>query len=121
MGAPEPAIEVRAWWVYWVSIAVAAALWIGIGLVGGRDGLRSALGQPLGLAILVVPLIVAGVDLVLYRKTHEEVCRLEAERHGWLRAMVGRGYSATTFLWTGVALLGLVAVIVAAALGRAFA
>lgn len=110
----------RAWWIYWLSIAVAAAIWIGLGLVGGREGLRSALGQPLGLAILVAPLIVAGVDLILYRETHEEVCRMEAERHGWLRAMVGRGYSATTFLWTGVALLGLVALIVAAAVGGTF-
>jgi len=112
---------VRAWWVYWLSIAVAAALWIGVGLVSGRDGLRSALGQPLALAILVAPLIVAGIDLILYRTTHEEICRLEAERHGWLRAMVGRGYSATTFLWTGVALLGLVALIVVVAVGGTFA
>ena len=110
------ALAVRAWWIYWASIAVAAVLWIGAVVVGGRDGLRGMLHQPVGLAILVLPLVVAGVDLVLYRQRHEEVCRIEVERHGWLRVMTGGGYSARTFLWTGVALVVFAGTIVVAAL-----
>jgi hypothetical protein len=109
----------RAWWLYWLSIGVAAVLWIGVPLIGGRDGLRAWTDQPFGLAILLLPLVVAGLDLILYRTSHEEVCRLEAERHSWLRALVGRGYSARTFVWTGVALLGIVVLIVAAKVGGA--
>jgi hypothetical protein len=109
----------RAWWVYWLSIAVAATLWIGVPLIGGRDALRVWTDQPAGLAVLLLPLVVAGLDLILYRTSHEDVCRLEAERHGWLRALVGRGYSATTFAWTGVALLAIVVLIVAAKVGGA--
>ena len=104
----------RAWRVYWISIAVAAVLWIGVPVIAGSGGVRDLLAQPVWLAILLLPLVVAGVDLVLYRDSHEEVCRLEAQRHGWLRALVGRGYSARTFLWTGVALLGLVGLILIA-------
>ena len=104
----------RAWWVYWVSIALAAIVWIGVPLLTGRDGIATVLHQPIGLAIMLLPLIVAGVNLIAYRDSHEEVCRLEAQRHGWLRAMVGNGYSARTFALTGVALLALVALILAA-------
>jgi hypothetical protein len=105
---------VRAWWVYWLTIAVAAALWIGVALISGRDGLRSLLEQPLGLAALLLPLVVAGVNLIVYRTSHEEVCRLEVARHPSLRYLVGRGYSARTFAWTGGALLVLAGVMVAA-------
>jgi hypothetical protein len=104
----------RAWYVYWISIAVAAVLWIGVPLLAGRDGLAALLAQPLWLAILLAPLVVAGVNLILFRDSHETVCRLEAQRYGWLRAMVGNGYSARTFALTGVALLALVALILGA-------
>jgi hypothetical protein len=109
--------EMRAWWVYWIAIAVGAVIWLGAILVVGRDGFRSLLTQPLWLVVLVAPLVVAGADLIVYRTTHEEVCRLEARRHGWLRAMVGDGYSARTFTWTGVALLVVAGLIVAWAAG----
>jgi hypothetical protein len=105
--------------VYWLSIGIAAVVWVGGALLGGRSGLSAMLGQPVGLTILLLPLVVAGVDLIVYRSSHEEVCRVEAERHGWLRALVGRGYSAATFAWTGVALLGLVGVILLAKTGGA--
>jgi hypothetical protein len=108
----------RAWWFYWLTIGVAAVLWIGVSVVSGRDGLLGLLKQPLGLAILVLPFVVAGVNLIAFRSSHEEVCRLEVERHPSLRFLVGRGYSARTFAWTGVALLVLAVLIVAAALGR---
>jgi hypothetical protein len=103
---------VRAWWVYWLSVGFAALLWIGVPVIIGGAALRSLLADPSWLAIFVAPLVVAGLDLVLFRAAHEEVCRSEARRHGWLRALVGDGYPAATFLWTGVAVLGLAAVIV---------
>jgi hypothetical protein len=106
---------VRAWWVYWLSIAIAAVLWVGVPLVLRGPAFRSLLANPVWLVIFVAPLVVAGLDLVLFRETHEEVCRLEARRHRWLRALVGDGYSATTFMWTGVAVLALAVVIVGAA------
>jgi hypothetical protein len=104
----------RAWWVYWISIAVAAVLWIGAPLLLGGSRFRALLHERIWLAVFVIPLVVAGLDLILYRVAHEEVCRLEARRHRWLRALVGDGYSATTFMWTGVAVLGLAIVVVAA-------
>lgn len=102
----------RAWWVYWLCVAFAAVLWIAVPLLIGGAALRSLLADPVWLAIFVAPLVVAGLDLVLFRAAHEDVCRLEARRHRWLRALVGDGYRAATFLWTGVAVLGLAAVIV---------
>jgi hypothetical protein len=108
---------VRAWWVYWLTIAVGAILWIGVALISGRHGLVNLLEQPLGLAILLLPIVAAGVNLIAYRASHEEVCRLEVERHPALRYLVGRGYSARTFAWTGAALFVLAGVIVAAVIG----
>ena len=104
--------EVRAWWAYWVSITFAAVLWLGALLLLGRSSLRSILGNPMGLTVFVAPLVVAGVDLILFRATHEEICRLEARRHRWLRSLVGQGYSAAAFLWSGVAVLVVAIVIV---------
>lgn len=110
----------RAWWVYWISIALTAVLWIGLPLIVGRDGLRTALAQPIWLAILLLPLLAAGLNLVFFRETHEEICALEVERHPWLRTIVGRGYSARTFAATGVALLGVVGFVIIAELGNLF-
>jgi len=104
---------VRAWWSYWLTVAVGAALWLGIAVVGGRDGIKTALSQPLSAAILLAPIFLAGLNLIVFRQTHEVVCRMEAERHRSLSTLVGRGYSARTFALTGLVLLGLgVAVIV---------
>src|SRR3954452_11895770 len=108
----------RAWWVYWLTIAIATVLWIGAPVVTGRDGFRSFLTQPLGLAILLAPLVAAGINLIVFRTSHEEVCRYEVARHPGLRHLVGGGYSARTFAWTGVILLGLVALALAAVLGN---
>jgi hypothetical protein len=88
-------------------VVLGAVIWIGVLVVGGRDGFRSTLGSPIGLAILLAPLVVAGVNLVLYRQSHEEVCRIEVGRHRSLRMIAGNGYSANTFAMTGVALIAL--------------
>jgi len=97
----------RAWWTYWLTLAIGAALWIGVAIASGRDGLRAALGQPIWALILIAPIVLAGLNLVVYRRTHEVICRLEAEHHHWLALLVGRGYSARTFALTGAALLAL--------------
>src|SRR5262245_38725911 len=104
----------RAWWTYWIAVGLAAVLWIGLPVVAGRDWFREQLHEPLSLAILLIPVAFAGLNLIAFRASHEEVCRLEAQRHSWLRALVGRGYSARQFALTGIVLLGLVVVILAA-------
>jgi hypothetical protein len=107
MAADHDRGVMKAWWAYWLSLAVAIVLWFGGIVVLGRDGFRSALGEAPFAFILAAPILVAGLDLVAFSRTHEQVCRLEAERHAWLRALVGRGYSARTFLLNGVALIAI--------------
>lgn len=102
----------KAWRTYWLTLAVGAVLWIGIALVAGRDGVRTALGQPITAAILLAPIFLAGLNLIAFRQTHEVVCRMEAERHRWLSVLVGRGYSARTFALTGLVLVALDGVLV---------
>jgi hypothetical protein len=109
---------VRAWLTYWFSIGVAAILWIAVAIGAGRDGMREILHQPGWLLILVSPLVVAGLNLILFRESHEQVCRLETERHSWLRYIVGSGYSARTFGLTGLALLGMASLVIALQLMR---
>jgi hypothetical protein len=108
----------RAWWVYWLTIGIGVLLWVGALVIAGRDGFRELLRQPLWLLILLSPLVAAGVNLVLYRASHEDVCRYEVGRHPWLRYVVGRGYSAGMFAWTGVVLLGVALLILAAILAN---
>jgi hypothetical protein len=96
---------VKAWWAYWLTLAAGATLWVGVTVIAGREGIRSALGQPIWAVILLGPIFLAGLNLVAFRETHEVVCRMEAERHRWLSLMVGRGYSARTFALTGIVLL----------------
>jgi len=98
---------VKAWWSYWLTLVFGAVLWIGVAVVAGREGIRTTLGQPIGAAILIAPIVLAGLNLVAFRRTHEKVCRMEAKRHRWLSVLVGRGYSARTFALTGLALLTL--------------
>jgi hypothetical protein len=98
---------VRAWWAYWLTLAVGAALWIGVAVATPGGTMRDALHHPVWLFVLLAPLVAAGGNLIVFRRQHETICRLEAERHAWLRMLVGRGYSATTFAATGVALVGL--------------
>jgi hypothetical protein len=107
---------VRAWRAYWLTIGVATVLWIGVGVAGPDRGMRAILEQPLWLILLLTPLVVAGVNLVVFRRSHETICRLEVDRHPWLRYLVGDGYSARTFALTGIALLGLVVLLIVALL-----
>ncbi len=86
----------RAWWSHWLTLTVGAVLWIGVAVVGGREGIRTALDQSIWAAILLAPIFLTGLNLVAFRPTHEAVCRMEAERRRWLSVVVGRGYSART-------------------------
>jgi hypothetical protein len=63
-------------------------LWIGVAVAAGREGIRTALGQPIWATILLTPIFLAGLNFVAFRLTHEVVCRLEAERHRWLSLLV---------------------------------
>ena len=102
----------KAWWAYGLTLAVGAVLWIGVAVIAGRHGIMTALGQPIWAAILLAPIFLAGLNLVAFRRTHEVVCRMEADRHRSLSLLVGRGYSAQTFVMTGLVLLGLGVVLV---------
>ena len=54
---------------------------------------------------LSVPPVIAGIDLIVFRSSHEQICARESRERAWLRALVGNGYSARTFLLTGVVLV----------------
>jgi len=108
---------VRAWWTYWLTFGLAAVLWIGAAISAPAGGMRAILAQPLWMILLLAPVVVAAINLIVFRESHEEICRLEVARHPWLRYLVGGGYSARTFALTGLGLLGLVAVLIAARLG----
>ena len=110
----------RAWWTYWVTFALGAALWMGVAIAFPEGRMRDALHQPVWLILLLAPLVAAGANLLIFRRQHETVCRLEAERHTWLRMLVGRGYSAATFAVTGVVLIGLAVVVLGGVVGGAW-
>ena len=70
----------RAWWAYWLTLAIGAALWIGATVVGGREededrAWSADLGsRPAG------PDLPRRANLVcIPRATHEVVCRMEAK------------------------------------------
>jgi hypothetical protein len=105
-----------AWRVYWLSIGIGVLVWVGALVLASGGGIRNLLADPIVALLLLAPFVVAGIDLIVFRKSHEEVCAIEARRYAWLRAMVGNGYSATAFAITGVALLAFVAWIVAVTL-----
>lgn len=52
----------KAWWAYWLTLAVGAAIWIGVAVIAGRDGIKTALSQPLLAAILLAPIFLAGLN-----------------------------------------------------------
>ena len=105
-------VSVTAWRAYWVLISIASVAWIGYALTH-RGGLTDLASEPLWLAVLVLPLLGAGINLVLVSREHEVVCAREAAQHRWFAMIVGRGYPAWTFRATGIFLIllsGLVAV-----------
>ena len=52
--------------------------------------------------VLSLPLFLAGLNLVVFSRTHEQICAIEVARHRWLRLITMGGYSRRTFLITGL-------------------
>jgi len=52
--------------------------------------------------VLSLPLFLAGINLVLFSESHEQICASEVARHRWLRVVTMGGYSRRTFLITGL-------------------
>lgn len=97
-----------------------ALVWSGAAVVLGRAGLMRALDQPIWAAILISPIFLAGLNLVIFRNSHEAVCRMEVERHPRLSYLVGRGYSARAFALTGVSLVAFgIVIVIGQAVGAA--
>lgn len=101
----------RAWWAYWLTLIAGAVLWTAAAVVAPHGAFGSILREPVWLVLLLAPLLAAGVNLIAFRRSHEEVCQIEVAQHKWLRFLVGPGYSSGTFALTGSVLLGLVAAI----------
>jgi len=99
----------RAWWAFWLTLGTAAVLWLGAALLAPDRDVRAALANRVVLVVLLAPLVAAGLNLILFRNAHEAACRVEVQRHRWMRAIAGSGYSATSFAVTGVAILAFVA------------
>jgi hypothetical protein len=86
-----------AWRAYWWTIAVwLLALVIYVAL---RRSVESTLLWGL---VLSLPLFLAGINLVLFGESHEQICAREVARHRWLRVVTMGGYSRRTFLITGL-------------------
>jgi hypothetical protein len=91
-----------AWRVYWWTIAawvVVLILYVAL-----RQTVESRL---LWGIVLSLPLLAAGVNLVLSSGSHERLCAIEVDRHRWLRVITMGGYSRRTFLITGLLAVGL--------------
>ena len=86
-----------AWRVYWWTIAawlVVLLLYVVLR--------RSVENNLLWGIVLSLPLFLAGLNLVVFSRTHEQICAIEVARHRWLRLITMGGYSRRTFLITGL-------------------
>ena len=86
-----------AWRGYWWTIAgwlFALAIYVAL-----RQSVESRLLWGL---VLSLPLFLAGINLVLFSESHEQICASEVARHRWLRVVTMGGYSRRTFLITGL-------------------
>ena len=95
----------RAWNIYWTALAVFALVFTAFAVLRGS-------GLAWGVA-LATPLIVAGLDLVLFSGSHERVCAVEISRHRWLRTLTMGGYGRRAFAATGLVLLAFAAYLAA--------
>ncbi|MDQ2914890.1 MAG: hypothetical protein M3T56_16810 [Chloroflexota bacterium] len=86
-----------AWRAYWWTIAgwlTALVLYVVL-----RQTVENKLLWGL---LLSLPLFLAGINLVLFSESHEQICAIEVARRGWLRLITMGGYSRRTFLITGL-------------------
>lgn len=93
-----------AWRSYWGLLLVwvtTVVLWSVL-----HRGLQAG---PVWGVLVPLPLVLAAVDLIVFRRSHEAVCRAHVARHSWLRVVTLGGYPAWAFVATGVCLLPLAA------------
>ena len=86
-----------AWRAYWWTIAgwsLVLVLYLAL-----RQSVDNKL---LWGIVLSLPLLVAGLNLVLFSESHEQICAIEVARHRWLHIVTMGGYSRRTFLITGL-------------------
>jgi hypothetical protein len=91
-----------AWRAYWWTIA-GWLLALGLYLVF-RQSVENKL---IWGTVLSLPLFLAGLNLVLFSESHEQICAIEVARHRWLRLATMGGYSRRTFLITGLIALAM--------------
>lgn len=86
-----------AWRAYWWTIAgwvLVLVLYLAL-----RQSVDNKL---LWGIVLSLPLLLAGLNLVLFSESHEQICAIEVARHRWLRIVTMGGYSRRTFVITGL-------------------
>jgi hypothetical protein len=88
-----------AWNAYWALFVLGSLQLLVWAVVEAPRGLDWSL-------LLSVPFLLASLNLVLFSRSHEQVCSIEVERHNWLRALTMGGYPAWAFAGTGVLLVG---------------
>jgi hypothetical protein len=91
-----------AWRGYWWTIA--AWLFVLLLYVGVRPSVENRL---LWGIVLSLPLFLAGLNLVVFSRSHEQICAIEVARHRWPRLITMGGYSRRTFLITGLIALAM--------------
>lgn len=68
----------RAWWAYWLALAFGSLAWVGVVMGAGREGLKTALGQPIWATILIAPIFLAGLNLVVFRGPDHQMAETTA-------------------------------------------
>jgi len=87
----------RSYWSLLICWLLALVVWSLLG-----QGPRS--GRLPGILVTLPPFLI-GLDLILFSRSHEAICRSHVERHRWLEVVTMGGYSHRTFLATGIAVL----------------
>lgn len=87
----------RSYWSLLVCWLLALVVWSLL-----RQGLQ---GGPLPVILIALPPFLMGLDLILFSRTHEAICRSHAERHRWVKLVTMGGYGHRTFIATGIAVL----------------
>ncbi|HKA51776.1 MAG TPA: hypothetical protein VKK19_19515 [Candidatus Dormibacteraeota bacterium] len=89
-----------AWRSYWALLMC----WLLVIVVWSllRQDLRSG---PLPGILVALPPFLIGLDLMVFSRSHEAICRSQVERHRWLELITMGGYSHRTFFVTGIGVL----------------
>lgn len=87
----------RSYWSLLICWLLALAVWSLL-----PQGLRNG---PLPAILIALPPFLIGMDLMLFSRSHEAICRSHVERHRWVKLVTMGGYSHRTFFATGTAIL----------------